>query len=641
MSNWNEQTSSNLSSFSDNPELRKAVRRRRIKWLIAICLVVLLAALAAKPAYRAFRRYQIARNLEAAQVAMRLEDWTTARTKARSVLLAERGNFEAFRIWTRALGHLEEPRTYMAAASLFMDPRASRDDKLEALKIMARQAPEAVTLRAYGSLPEEIRNEREFLTVLSPFVTRRGGSAVVIKQLTAADGVDDDPAAQLELLRAYCAHPTEDNVVAARVIFAGLVEAEVEQALEALVILGNAPGGLAPGEPLPRLREWVTRQSEATTIHHLLALNPSILGFPEAASQTIEDAVTRFGETDPGVLGTWLIRLNRADKAFEILEESAQKRSDAYLSYLHALMKTGKDEQLKKALAEPPASADLVEMELVRAVMARRRGDKSGESAAWARALNHAAIDGTQNRFIQVARYATALGAKQASADAWVAAVRLGWGPLPLYSDLQPQFALLANKGNSADILAMCQTLLRFEPGNPDLINNYFYLSLIHELIEPGVALEALESLVEQLPERPEYAASLAMALLATGDGERLLELMPTVRESKLVPSMMFDALEGSGLVLVGRLDEAKAMLKKVDWKRLLRQEQIAFRRMLLKKEVEDLPLPDLQLDQVIEDPAAFPEWRKAIEKLEKARSQDTLPALPALEKREAPELPE
>jgi|GEM_PF-4702083 len=85
-------------------------------WIYACGLLLLIVfGFGAMPSYHAFREHQTNGNLAAAQAAERAGDWTTARDKARSVLLVRQDDFEAFLIWARARVKLNEPSAYMAA----------------------------------------------------------------------------------------------------------------------------------------------------------------------------------------------------------------------------------------------------------------------------------------------------------------------------------------------------------------------------------------------------------------------------------------------------------------------------------------------------------------------------------------------
>jgi tetratricopeptide (TPR) repeat protein len=636
MPSWNAQTThTDSGNFSDNPELKRQLKMRRIKIVTSVVVLLVVLAASAKPVYRAVREAIINRNLEAAREAARIDDWSEARDKARSVLIARPGDFEAFRLWTRALGRIEEPRAYLAAAQLFGDPRATAEDKLDCLRVLALQAPQAVALGAFASLPPESMNQPAFRAAISPLYVRRGSVDIAELGLREVMGEDNPPVLLLELLRVLCARPSEARVTEAREILAELIRRPaVAEALEGLLILADAPGGLAAGGPLPDLPLWVDAQPQAETTHHLMALHPSLDGLAAADQTPFKAAIERFGAIDPGVVGSWLVRHGQAELALELLGEVAETRSDAYLALLHAQLRLGRMEELEKALATPPPAADVVEIEMVRATLAARRGDESAAAGAWNRALNQAAFDTSRNRFIEIAEAAEAAGSGAALLDAWVAAILSAWGQLPLANDLEPVMIELATRGRSEDLLDVSRALLRYEPNNAKLVNNSQYLGLIHGVVTPEDALRALGQALEAHPEMPELQSAMMMARLMQGRGAEALELLPAVRQCRKISPMMLKALEGSALVLESRNGEGVALLNQVQWNRFLRQERVAFRDLLIQLKIEGLPLPEPE-EVVVEDPSQSRAWRKALDEREKAMQQEVLPALPV------PALPE
>lgn len=630
MPSWNSQTTHiDSGNFSDNPELKRQLKMRRIKIATSVVVLLLLLAASAKPVYRAVREVIINRNLEAAREAARIDDWSEARDKARSVLIARPGDFEAFRLWTRALGKIEEPRAYVAAAQLFGDPRATGEDKLECLRVLAVQAPQAVALGAFASLPPEYLNQPAFRAAISPLYVKRGSVDIAELGLREVMGEDNPPVLLLELLRVLCARPSEARVTEAREILAELIRrSEAAEALEGLLILAEAPGGLAAGKPLPDLPLWVDSQPQAKTIHHLMALHPSLDGLSASDPAPFEGVIQRFGGIDPGVVGTWLVRHGQAELALELLRDVSETRSDAYLALLHAQLRLGRMEELDKTLETPPAAADVVEIETVRASLAARRQDESAAAGAWNRALNQAVFDNSSNRFIEIAEAAEAAGSGAALLDAWVAAILSAWGQLPLANDLEPVMIELAKRGRSEDLLDVSRALLRYEPNNPKLVNNSQYLGMIHGLVTPEDALRALGQALEAHPEMPELQSAMMMARLMEGRGAEALELLPKVRQCQRISPMMLKALEGSAQVLEGRNDEGLGLLSQVRWNLFLRQERVAFRDLLIQLKVEGLPLPDLE-EVVVEDPSLSGAWRKALDERRKAMEEEVLPALP------------
>lgn len=619
--------------FSSDPQLRGRLKIWRFWisiWGLVALVVVIGLGLAAKPAYRAYRAYRIDQNLAAAQAAARLEDWDTARDKALSVLLARRNSFEAYRIWTRALGKLGAPRAFIAAAELFSNPRATREDRLEMLEVMAAQAPQPLALRAFASLPPDLRKQAAFRAAITPLLVQRGEGKLAELRLREVVRSTDEPKVRLELLRTLCTRPDVWRMAEARRIFADLIAAKADtQALAALLLLADIPHALAPGLALPDLPTWLKDQPKATAIHHLVAMQPALDAHPEAADRLYAQAIKRFLATEPGVLGTWLARHHQADKAAAILEEPAKTRSDAYLARLQILLGLRDAAAVEAALAAPPASVDQVDLEIAQAMLAWLRNKPTAAEAALTRAMNQAAFDPKRNRFIEIALIAQRHGASASALDAWVAAVRLGWGQLPYYRDLLPVVGALALKGRSEDLLAMSRTLLRFEPQHPDLLNNFHYLALIHGILPPDKVVDAQTKLLAACPDRPEFNSTLMLAEMLAGQPAAALARLPQLRACKGVEPMMKTALEGSARVLAGETDAGSALLQQVTWTRFMRQERSVFRDMLVKLKIAAIPMPELKTDAVETAPDQIPAWRKAVEQLEKDRAADVLPALP------------
>ncbi len=587
-------------------------------------------AITLKPAYRKYRGYQVNRNLEAAKTAALQTNWATARDKARSVLMVRPNDFEAFRVWNQACAKLGEPWAFMDAARFFKDPRATHDDRLGALRLMALQAPQAMTLRAFALLPEALRNEADFCATITPLLIRHGDGSSAEKRLRAALRPDTGPAVRLELLRTLCQRPNVWRIAEARRIFADLIAAKAdEQALAALLLLGEIPRALAPGLALPDLPAWLAGQPKATAIHHLTAMTPALEARPQAADTLYQSAIDRFLASDPGVLGNWLILHGKGILAANILTDLALTRADAYIARLHALLlMADKTDELVDALAHPPDAVDLVEVEIVKAIHATKTGNPISANSAWTRVLNEAASNTKRNRFIEIAPVAQIYGASNAVLDAWVGAYRLGWGELPLYRDILPVLKGLAAKGRSEDLLTIYETLCYYEPANPDLLNNLTYLALLHGVMTPAKVIKFQLKLLEQAPKRLEFNSTLMLAEMLDDRPNDALARLPQLHECKGVDPMMKLALEGCARVLAGETEAGTAILQNADWAGFMRQERVVFRDLLGKSKLTDLTIPELKIEPAMADPEQTPAWRKAIEQQKKLESGDVLPPL-------------
>ncbi len=608
----------------------------RIGWrrlaLIAGILLALGAGLyfGGKYAYQRYRTYQLDRNLEMAEAAARRENWPKARDLSRSVLLARRDDFAAFRVWQRALAELGEPKAYLAAAQLFVNAKATGEDRLAALGTLARQAPQALALAAYASLEEDVQRSPQARAAVSDVLLLRGELGTAEKMIREIEGNSAHPRIRLALIRVLCALPSQERLDEAREQFAALAASGApEEALDALVVLGETPGGLDSGEPLPEnLPAWVEAQPGATEIHHLLALHPRLEARPEERDAVFKSAVARFSQVAPGTLGTWLVRHDQAALAADELEEAAENGADAYIARLHALLRLKRWQDVERMIEAPPKGVNAVEFELIKVAVSRAQGDHARETAAWNKAIDQAASDTSKNRFIDIAMHAERLGERRVAERAWVAAVRVGWGRLPLYRDFESLFLSLARKDKTQDLLAMYRSLLRYEPQNLELQNNFHYLALLHGMIAPAEILQRFERLTSE-HEMPDLYSAACLAALMAGEPAKVFEWLPKLEASRRIPPMMRRALEGTAHALTGNADEAAKILQEVDWRRFLTQEGVVFRSLLMSVEKRNLPLPELPDAEnvgVSEESAA---WRKAVEQLERDRVREILPPLP------------
>ena len=598
-------------------------------WIVGLVVFVGVAAVAAKPAYMAFRGYRIDRNLVAAQDAAQAGDWGTARNKARNVLLVRRDDLTAARIWTKALGKLEDRGAASAAFSLFMDPRASREDRLETLRVLAVQAPQAMAMQAFVNLPTDLRLDASFRAAITPLLIKQGAPEIAEQQLRQVSTLHDLPDVRLELLRVLLSRPEVGRVAEAREIFASLIgDKSDEAALAALLLLGEVPGGLVDGPPLPDLPAWLDGQSSATTRHHLLGLQPSLESDPDSADSIHQRAIRRFIETGPAALGTWLAERGQDELAVKTLEEPARTKPDVFSVRLRILQKLRQDEELEEALASPTAGADPIEIELARAALALSRNQADLVESALNKALELAKTDRSRNRFIEIAGLAGKYGASEAAERAWVEAVRAGWGPLPLYAELKPVVDSFAAQGRSEDLLALCEGLVRFERYNPELQLDFHYLALLHNVLPPKTVGEIVGKLKEALG-TPECDRVLMLVRLMEGNAEAALAALPEEKDRGKEGAAMIAAMTGTARLINGETEEATRLLNEVDWTALMPQEAIVLRGLLTKSRNSDPTIPELAVPVPELDPEQTPAWRKAVEKAAADHANGNLPALP------------
>ncbi len=632
MPKWSTQSTQNdLSRWSDDPKIRR--RSRALRWAVLGVTAALIAAAAigARPAYRKFRDWRMDQQVAQAAAALSRADWQTARDLSKTVLMDRGGDFEAFRTYTRAQIELKDPTAYILALRLLSHPMSTGDERLLARTYLVDEAPQAVAFSVLLGLSPEDQERPENQILFARLLNSRGMSREALALLEKSPALHDSTGLQLETIRALANFPTPENIDRARGMMIRLLDAAAPQALDAVALLGNLPGGLKAGPDLAGFPEKIAAIPGAKTIHHLHSLHPALETAGETEKEAIfQSAIDRFLAADPATLGTWLVRHGKGARVIDLLEEAAKTNDQAFVSRIHAFVREQRFDDALKTFAEVPEGADMVDIHVARAVVERARGAESAEKAAWNRALHTATFNSGRNRFIDIARHAATLGARSAAVDAWAGAARFGSGTLPLSEDLLHVFKALSEENRSEELLAISRAFARFEPANPTLINNINYLGVLHGVVDPAAAAAALRELSGKFPAVPAVKSSLALALLAGGDAEAALPLIREIEDAEGVRPMMRCALLATALVMTGAQDEGKVLLDQVVWPDLMRQETLRLRDLLIRTQVRDLPLPEINTELFETDPDSVPAWKKALRALEEGRELEELPPLPA-----------
>ncbi len=631
MPKWSTQSTQNdLSRWSDDPTIR---RRSRVWHWVVLGIVVTLAAAAAigaRPAYRKFRNWRMDQQITQAAAALSRSDWQTARDLSKTVLMDRGGDFEAFRVFTRAQIELKDPGAYILALRLLSHPMSTGDERLLARTYLVDEAPQAIAFSILLGLSKEDQERPENQLLFARLLNARGMSREALSLLEQAPALHTSTGLQLETIRALANFPTPDHIHRARGMMIRLLDAAAPQALEAVALLGNLPGGLKAGPDLADLPEKIAAIPGAQTIHHLHALHPALETAGEAEKEAIfQGAIDRFLASDPATLGTWLVRHGKGARVIDLLEEPSKTSDQAFIARIHAFVREGRFDDALKTFAEVPEGADMVDIHIARAVVERSRGAESAEKAAWNRAFHTATFSSGRNRFIDIARHASVLGARSAAIDAWAGAARVGSGPLPLSEDILYVFKALSDENRSEELFAISRSIARFEPSNPSLINNINYLGVLHGVVSPAAATDALRKLSDTYPSVAAVKSSLALALLAGNDAEAALPLIREIENAEGVQPMMHRALLATALIMTGRQDEGKALLDQVVWSSLMRQEAFRLRDLLIRTHVRDLPLPEANTELFETDPDSVPAWKKALKALEERQTLEELPPLP------------
>ncbi len=600
-----------LALWSRNPKVRRKARRRALVGGVVAAVLVGVALLVARPAYHAFQQYRANQNLKRAQTAQAAGEWMTARDRARSVLLVRRGEIVPLRIWFRALKELKDPTAVDGALGLFTHPESTFDDKTQAMEVFAQEAPHAIYLGALSLFKVDDRKHPDILAPTLRFFVGRGQARLALRLWDEADLTAPSPRLYVERVRALCAEGRPDGTAEARRIFVGLIGEPGPEALEVVRLLARVPGGLTAGPDFPDLEQWLATRADAEPLDHLYAVHQRMEARPTEARALVGEAIERFRDAAPVALGAWLVRQGYPGEAVDLLADDAGRNLEAFLARVDGLIKLGRLDDARNAVAGVPASFDKIKVNAVKAAVETAARNYPATQAALRTALEEARFDNLRNRFFEVAENALVLGVQDVADDAMVKALCHGRGPIPLHDDVQPLLARLARLGRTGDILAISRSLMRNEPNHPVLRTNYFYLGCLHGVVTPGEACVELTKLADEWSGRPEILGALAFARLKAGQPAEAEEALTKAGPTPRLSDDYRRAVAGTAAALRGDEVVARDTLGKTNWRSLLAIEGEGFRAILAASKVASLPLPEIKTKGEYEVPT-LEEWQAA-----------------------------
>jgi len=600
-----------LALWSRDPKVRRKARMRSLVGVAVAGVVVAIGLVVARPAYRAFREYRADQNLLRAQRALAQGEWMTARDRARSVLLVRRGEIVPLRIWFRALKELKDPIAVDGALGLFTHPESTFDDKAQAMDVLSQEAPHAIYLGALSMFKPEERKEPDILGPTLRFFVGRGQSRLALRLWDEADLTSPAPRVYVERVRALCAEGRPDGIAEARRIFLGLIDEPGPEPIQVVRLLARVPGGLTIGPDFPDLEGWLATRRDAEPIDFLYAVHQRMEARPTDARTLVDQAIERYRESAPVVLGGWLVRQGYPAAAIDVLAGESGRNLEAFLSRVDGLVKLGRIEDARKAVAAAPASFDKIMVRAAEAGVETAARNFPATQAALRTALEEARFDNLRNRFFDVVESAVVLGVRDVADDAMVKGLCHGRGPIPLHDDVQPLLARLARLGRTGDILAISRSLMRNEPNHPVLLNNYFYLGCLHGVVTPAEACAELAKLADESPSRLEIYGSLAFARLKAGQPAEAEAALARAGSAPRITGDFRLAVAGTIAALRGDEVVARDTLGKTNWRNLLAIEAEGFRAILAASKVASLPLPEIKTKAEYQVPT-LEEWQAA-----------------------------
>lgn len=129
---------------------------------------------------------------------------------------------------------------------------------------------------------------------------------------------------------------------------------------------------------------------------------------------------------------------------------------------LEAMSRTGSWGYFKKLAADLGGGTGKAELLGYHAISAAELGESGGGSKAWTLALKEAKASQTADTLLRLHQIAMDTGKQDFAEKALIEAIRIGRGPLPLYTELRPLLVSLRQDERENTLLEICAIYLSF-----------------------------------------------------------------------------------------------------------------------------------------------------------------------------------
>jgi hypothetical protein len=555
-----------------------------VRFLVGALVVGGIGLFALKPAYRGFKAWRLDRNLVAAREAVDDARMDEARDLSLTVLRAGDPRIEAFRILEKSTATLRDPLHSGIARALIGHPEGTREDRLNGFRGIAQDIALGLVGQSWASLPEDCQQDPRFAVAFAErLIMEKRLSEAVSMMLSVPEGTRD-PEIKRSLIRALIASGKGEALQEAqRQIATSFPASPQSESAEWLKVLEEIPPvGLQASllTPVRSLLEGPEFKGQAQS-GLMIARMDYAAQFARRAA-VVDAAVERWKEPSPELVARFLQDLGLNQRLLdEFPPERVIELPGLFPYVLDASEKTGAWDQVLLLLDKNGHLLTKLDVLAHRAIALGGKGESGGFNQTWSAAIEEAKANPDGGSLMKLYRIANEFGLEEAGNLALLDAIRLGRGPLPLYSDLKPLLGSLQEQRRENTLLEVCANYFSFEPGNPVLLTQYAYLACLNQLAEPAMIVKALEPLAKAFPKELPIQCVLAMVYLCDGKPEKAAEALDGLNldPSKLAPS--YRAVYLVSQVLNRRMSKNDPQVVDFPWQSLQASERRRFTELI------------------------------------------------------------
>ncbi len=484
------------------------------------------------------------------------------------------------------------------ANGVFQHPNATAEDRKNATALFFSIGDRITFNRLLSRLKYSERKQPDILEMESRFLLATGQPAAALEPIRELEGIRAEPTDQFLLAAALARTPSEDhsNQIAAQEVIDQIFQPDKDPllAIAAFSLLGQIPSDQW------QLETFSDATSRLEVIAKTVPVPPQILlidverrieSFPEKRDELIEDAVSRFIDESPEILGQWLLYKGQADRVLAEVATEA-KAADSSLLFdlrLSALLQKKDWTSAEALLANSSRGANEASYLAYRALIAEQQGKVAEADNLWEESFDIAVGSDGRDRLLSIAQLAGSNNLKIRN-RAVTEALKRPAAISPPSTEVSFVLPYLIKEDAFEDMLTVCRNLYRSEPDNPALFNNFAWMELINGSPHGAALIPKLRQIVERFSNKKGYRSTLTLAYLNEGDVEKATGASHALVESE-------EKLNGDYAVLAllrAKQDDipgAEAYLKQVDWKDMMTRERLYFRRLLKDEGVYGVPL--------------------------------------------------
>lgn len=554
-----------------------------VRFLVMSLVVGGVGMVAIRPAYRAFKDWRLERNLVAAREAVDGLRMDEARDLSLTVLRAGDPRIEAFRILEKSTASLRDPLHAGIARALIGHPEGTKEDRLNGFRGIAQELALGLVGQAWAGLPVECRTDPRFAVMFATRLISEKRLNEAVSVMVAVPESERDGALKRSLIQALIVSGKSEALQEAQRQIATGFSSAAGEGDEWLGLLEEIPPvSLQVGLLTPVRKVLEAPDSENSPRNALMLARMDYAAQFASRAAILDSAIERWKAPAPEWVAKFLQDLGLNQRLLdEFPPERVNESPGLFPLVLDALEDTGASDQVILLLEKQGHLLTKSEQLAHRAVALGQMGDSGGSNQAWSAAIEEAKASPDSGSLMKLHRIAKGVGLTDAANIALLDSIRLGRGPLPLYSDLKPLLVSLQEQRRENSLLEVCANYFSFEPGNPVLLTQYAYLACLNQLAEPAAVVKAMEPLAKAFPKEVPIQCVLAMVYLCDNKPAKAAEVLDALEldPSKVAPS--YRAVYLVSQVLNRRISKDDRQITDFPWKSLQALERKKFTEMI------------------------------------------------------------